>query len=122
MSFSTSVGVRYSRRRYSALASRLGVPTVRFSLLGATSRNVDLVLGIGPSARSSVRIVHGKRTVMVRTFVAIQRQFRRTEQTFGCTCLPCSKGVTLSVLGNGVGIAAGYVPQRHRMGLQVSTD
>jgi hypothetical protein len=45
------------------LSVRLGIVTVRFSLAGVTSRNIDLVMEYEASGKSSVRIEIRNQTV-----------------------------------------------------------
>src|ERR1035441_6165744 len=59
---STSVSVRYSRVRRSALGARLGV-TVRFTVAGVTSLRCDLAMGFALPVLTTVRTKALLRTV-----------------------------------------------------------
>jgi hypothetical protein len=56
ISLATSASVRYSRERSSAFGRRLGV-TVRFSVVGSTSRRCDFPMTISSPCKSIVRIM-----------------------------------------------------------------
>src|ERR1019366_739511 len=63
---STSVSVRYSRVRRSALGARLGV-TVRFTVAGVTSLRCDLAMGFALPVLTTVRTRPLLRTVASRS-------------------------------------------------------
>src|ERR1017187_6752445 len=77
---STSVSVRYSRVRRSALGARLGV-TVRFTVAGVTSLRCDLAMWFNLPVLTTVRTMVDLRTVASGR---IDAQLGR----IGCATLP----------------------------------